>query len=90
MATLIKVKTKSGKVHRCDVRCYNAKCSKCVCICSGKNHGVGLKQAVKNTMDLAIADLEEIWEDYLKEKEFLRRERIILKKKIERESNAKT
>ncbi len=38
--------------HRCDERCYNAKHMTCHCVCGGRNHGVGLKQAIKNTIEL--------------------------------------
>lgn len=42
MTTLIEVYDKSGNVHRCDARCYNASPDeKCNCICGGANHGVG-------------------------------------------------
>jgi len=68
MPTLIRVKDKSGKMLRCDERCYNAKSTKCVCICGGKNHGVGLIQALSNTVELAAAGLEKLYEEYLEDK----------------------
>jgi hypothetical protein len=45
--------------RRCDEKCYSAKTAKCTCICGGKNHGVGLKQAQDNVHQIAeriIAD----------------------------------
>lgn len=53
MATLISQHNSDGCVGRCDAKCYNAKGRECDCICGGKNHGVGLKQAVENTVNLA-------------------------------------
>ncbi len=38
--------------HKCDEKCYDAKRIKCTCICGGKNHGVGLRQALKNLQEL--------------------------------------
>ncbi|MBA7680745.1 hypothetical protein ES703_89066 [subsurface metagenome] len=58
MATLIKVITKGGVVRRCDARCYNARHPKCVCICGGVNHGVGLKNAVENIRQKKV----NVWE----------------------------
>ena len=53
MSTLIAVYNRSGEcVGRCDERCYNAKHPKCECICGGRNHGVGLLQALQNNLEL--------------------------------------
>ncbi len=56
MPTLITVRWGGGRRSiRCDATCYNAKTvnsHKCLCICGGANHGVGLPQAYKNTLDL--------------------------------------
>jgi hypothetical protein len=41
-----------GPVRRCDGRCYNGKNKTCVCICGGRNHGVGLEQALKNVQEI--------------------------------------
>lgn len=49
MATLI-FWADGNRRRRCDARCYNAKHQECKCICQGKNHGVGLKQAVDNVL----------------------------------------
>ncbi|MBA7493256.1 hypothetical protein ES702_03813 [subsurface metagenome] len=49
MAVLMIFKTKNGKEGRCDARCYDAQGSECCCCCGGVNHGVGFKQAYKNT-----------------------------------------
>lgn len=48
MTTLISVHNSSGLVGRCDAHCYDAREPDCTCICGGKNHGVGFKQAYDN------------------------------------------
>ena len=53
MATLIAVYNSEGCVGRCDAKCYNAMSIECDCICGGKNHGAGQKQAIANTMEHA-------------------------------------
>jgi len=53
MPVLIIVKGSKKILHRCDQRCYNATSKKCRCICQGRNHGVGLKQALINTTKIA-------------------------------------
>lgn len=53
MTTLIAVYNSSGCVGRCDAKCYNATDAACECICGGKNHGAGLRQATQNTCELA-------------------------------------
>jgi len=61
MTTLIAVYNSEGCVGRCDARCYEAKSAKCHCICGGKNHSAGLRQAVANTeagAGLADGDLD--------------------------------
>ena len=50
--------TSDGVRRRCDSHCYNAKKPKCRCICSGRNHGVGLAQAQENTSRISEALLE--------------------------------
>lgn len=51
MATLMTYTTAAGKKDRCDAKCYNAEHEKCVCCCSGRNHGAGFVKAVKNTIE---------------------------------------
>jgi predicted RNase H-like HicB family nuclease len=53
MATLIAAYNSDGCIGRCDAKCYNATCDHCDCICGGANHGVGLKQAIQNTEEMA-------------------------------------
>lgn len=53
MTTLISSYTEDGHSRRCDAKCYNAKKSKCVCICRGANHGKGLEVAAANTQRMA-------------------------------------
>jgi hypothetical protein len=36
-------------VRRCTAQCYNASGTRCTCICSGMNHGVGELKALQNT-----------------------------------------
>ena len=52
MTTLIAVYSSEGCVGRCDARCYGALDPRCDCICGGRNHGVGLRQALANTAEL--------------------------------------
>ena len=59
MATLISYQSSGGSRGRCDAKCYNAKSSRCRCICGGVNHGVGLRQAVLNTATMAEEWLEK-------------------------------
>ena len=59
MTTLIAVYDSSGCVGRCDAKCYNAQEEKCECICHGRNHGAGQKQAIENTRELAQAWIEK-------------------------------
>ena len=59
MSTLISTYNSDGCVGRCDLRCYNAVTLRCVCVCGGVNHGVGLKQAIANTQKLAIEQIRE-------------------------------
>ena len=49
MVVLISQKTSGGRTRTCNSRCYQAKGSTCVCICSHANHGVGIKVAIENT-----------------------------------------
>lgn len=53
MTTLIIYETTGGTKRRCDARCHDAKGEKCECICVGANHGVGVKQAMVNTRNMA-------------------------------------
>jgi hypothetical protein len=56
MATLMTVYAANGDcVGRCDERCYEARELVCQCVCNGRNHGVGLQQAVKTTVERADA-----------------------------------
>jgi hypothetical protein len=49
MSTLLSVHGSEGLIGRCDAKCYDAKEPGCDCVCGGKNHGAGLKQAMVNT-----------------------------------------
>lgn len=48
MSVILAVTNKDGKTRRCNATCYNAKGTRCRCVCGGKNHGVGLEAAVSN------------------------------------------
>jgi len=51
MTTIIEFRKANGDIiGRCDERCHTAKTEKCVCICGGKNHGVGSAQAIANSV----------------------------------------
>jgi hypothetical protein len=51
---------KSGNfVRRCDAHCHMAKGDSCECICNGRNHGVGFKQAIANVRE----DMEELFQE---------------------------
>lgn len=56
MPTLITFKNNDG-TRRCDAKCHNAKGNKCNCICGGRFHGKGIKQARK---ELTSKTREEI------------------------------
>lgn len=52
MVTTLAVYNSDGCVGRCDAHCHEARTPKCTCICGGRNHGKGLKQAVENNKQL--------------------------------------
>lgn len=64
MATLILAKSSKGRVTgRCDEKCYNGTGATCYCVCGGKNHGMGLVYAAKNTLagiDFDITNLPRL------------------------------
>jgi hypothetical protein len=64
MSTLIYASDGDQCIGKCDATCYNATGPDCDCICGGRNHGVGLKQATENTREYA----EEWMEKYSAEK----------------------
>ncbi len=51
--TLIEVRNSDGVVGRCDERCYMAQHNYCDCVCHGRNHGIGLKNAIDATRAMA-------------------------------------
>ena len=59
MCTILVANNNGGPQRRCDARCYNAKGPHCECLCGGKNHGVGIEQALANVAEVAEeAELE--------------------------------
>ncbi|HKX29344.1 MAG TPA: hypothetical protein VJ302_16730 [Blastocatellia bacterium] len=65
------------KDHICDRRCYDpkvkAKKDKCICICGGVNHGVGLEAAIANIRNFQQSNWAEAKETELAEKLWNRR-----------------
>ncbi len=57
MSILMSIVDADGKRHQCDAKCYNGTGKHCNCMCRGKNHGAGLKQAKLNTIELTTAEL---------------------------------
>lgn len=55
MTTLITVGNSEGE-RRCDARCYEATGPRCDCVCGGRNHGAGVKQAIDNTCEMFIGE----------------------------------
>ena len=55
MATLFAVYVSGECIHRCDAKCYDSHTptESCKCVCGGDNHGVGLSQAINNTITYA-------------------------------------
>lgn len=50
MASLLIVRRGADIVGQCDAICYDAQHPDCVCkACMGRNHGVGIEQAIVNT-----------------------------------------
>lgn len=53
---LIEARKGNQVIGRCDASCYAASppkpSRKCKCICGGKNHGVGIANAIDNTNEL--------------------------------------
>ncbi len=49
MATKLTVGSSGGVIGRCDAKCHEARAPGCDCICGGRNHGVGERQAEANT-----------------------------------------
>lgn len=71
MATLIAAYRMDGTcIGRCDARCYNAQGDQCDCICGGKNHGVGLSVALKNTEEMVEEWMERYKQDHSDVEEF--------------------
>jgi hypothetical protein len=63
MKSMIVQNNEDGTSRRCDAHCYNAKQPKCVCVCGGKNHGVGKQQAIKNTDQMAREIVRDIGDE---------------------------
>ena len=56
VTTLIVVSNGEGIVGRCDEKCYGATQPTCACICGGRNHGRGEKNAIENTREMMIGE----------------------------------
>lgn len=44
------------KIGQCDAKCYDGTGCQCRCICAGRNHGVGLRQAARNALAMNLRD----------------------------------
>lgn len=44
---------------RCDAKCYDASEPECDCVCGGRNHGAGRRQAMENTQAMAGEWIEQ-------------------------------
>jgi hypothetical protein len=64
MVTLLAYYNSEGCIGRCDAKCYNAKTPHCHCICGGRNHGAGLKQAHDNVCQDALTMLKKWLEEH--------------------------
>lgn len=60
MSTLIYQSNGDHCTGKCDANCYDAKNPVCDCVCGGRNHGVGLKQATENTREYIDEIIEEL------------------------------
>jgi len=60
MTTLIASYNSEGCTGRCDAKCYNATSPDCDCICGGRNHGKGQKQAAENNRQFC-QEMIEAW-----------------------------
>lgn len=61
---LISYGTTGGAKGSCDAKCYDAKHPDCDCICGGRNHGVGLAQAIENTREIVEKELDSMKKEY--------------------------
>ena len=49
---ILEMRNSAEVTGRCDSRCYDARTKHCRCCCGGRNHGVGLNKAIKNSAEL--------------------------------------
>ncbi len=55
MATLFSVFSLKEKfLGSCNAKCYDAKGDRSACVCGGVNHGKGLTQAARNTLNMRV------------------------------------
>jgi len=64
VTTLISVYNSEGCIGRCDARCHEATQPECDCICGGKNHGMGARQAWENTRVMAEQWIEKYQQEH--------------------------
>lgn len=64
MTSVIRAYDSKGNVATCDEKCYDAKDQECTCVCGGRNHGVGLKEAIFNTTRYAPQITQELRAHY--------------------------
>lgn len=59
MTTLLSVYNGKRCIGRCDAKCHDAIGPRCVCICGGKNHGIGTAKAGANGWEITDEDIDE-------------------------------
>ena len=59
MPTLITMTVGSARARICGARCYHAKGDDCQCICGGRNHGKGFKEAHRTTAHEVVKIMAE-------------------------------
>lgn len=64
MMFIIKAISHHGDVATCNEECYDAQGGNCSCICGGRNHGIGLRQALLAAQENVPAIAAELKDRY--------------------------
>lgn len=64
MSTIISVHRHRKLLAVCNANCYDAKTTRCKCVCQGMNHGVGFQKAKTNVLVDRAALVKSIQEGY--------------------------
>jgi len=59
LTTLLSVYNGKRCIGRCDAKCHNAIGPRCVCICGGRNHGIGAAKAQEAKWEITEQDIQE-------------------------------